>query len=353
MSCAKNAVLLSVFLLPFSCFAEVQDSGDVAEHIATIVSATPIERVNPYYPRSAAKKGQEGWSRISFVIDKEGNVIDPVVMDSSGLKVFDKAALDTAKQWKYSPAMQDGQAIEQCQVSVQMDFVLDKKQGVTRKFKTQFKQIVQAINEKQFEQAATMLEELGNSQLWNHSESAYYYLADAIYAKQINDDKRELRSLNRAVFSKTEALDNSWQLYLLERQFVLNLAQRKYVYALESFNILQKAPDNEAVLAKLSPYAQQVEQLIKSTEPMSMKANIHSEGQYYHHLSRDKFALFIDQGELDEVEIRCANKRSRFTVADGNEWQIPQSWGECTIFVTGTPDTQFQIVETGAYVSEI
>ena len=36
-----------------------------------------------------------------------------------------------------------------------------------------------------------------------------------------------------------------------------------------------------------------------------------------------------------------------------NEWQIPQSWGQCTIFVTGTPDTQFSIVETGAYVDQI
>ena len=353
MSFAKRTLLFSLISLPYSCFAGAQDSSGLAEHIETIVSAKPIERVNPEYPRSAAMKGQEGWSRISFVIDKEGNVVDPVVMDSSGLRVFDKAALETAKKWKYSPAMQDGQAIEQCQVSVQMDFMLQKQQGVTRKFKVKYKQITEAISDNQLEQAALMLEQLGNSQLWNHSESAFYYLADSIYAQKINDSQRELTSVNRALFSTKEALDNNWQLYLLERQFVLNLAQHKYLPALVSFNTLSKASDNQAVLAKLSPYAQQLEQLIKSTEPLSMKAKIHSEGQFYHQLSRDKFALFIDQGELDEVEIRCANKRSRFTVADGNEWQIPQSWGECTLFVTGTPDTQFNIVETGAYVGQI
>ena len=55
----------------------------LAEHIATVVEAQPLKRVDPQYPVSSARKSQEGWVKVSFVINKDGEVEDPVVQDSS------------------------------------------------------------------------------------------------------------------------------------------------------------------------------------------------------------------------------------------------------------------------------
>jgi TonB family protein len=353
MKRSTGALIYAGILLSTSYCTIAQNVGDVSEHISTIVNAKPIERIAPKFPINAARSGQEGWAKVSFVIDKEGNVVDPIIQDSSGLSSFEKETLKAVKKWKYSPAIQDGEAIEQCQMQVQMDFVLDKQKGVTRKFKTRYLDIIDAITNKDVEQAAALLTELGDSQLWNHSESTYYYLADAVYAKAIDNQERELKSVNRALSGSKETLKGNSYLYLIERQFILNLASQQYLNALESIDRLQATEDNEALLTKLQPYAEQVSQLVKSEEPLLMDATIHEGGQFYHKLSRDTFSLAVNQGSLDEVQIRCANKRSRFTVVEGNEWHIPKAWGQCTIFVTGKPETEFKVLELGAYVGEI
>ena len=352
-----NANTVTLFfagiLLTTPSFVFAQNSDNLSEHIDTVINAQAIERVPPKYPMSAARSGQEGWAKVSFVIDKDGNVIDPIIQDSSGLSDFEREALKAVKKWKYSPAIQDGEPIEQCQMSVQMDFVLDNQKGVTRKFKARYIDITDAIASKDLEQAAIMLAELGDSQLWNHSESTYYYLADALYAKAIDDQKRELKSVNRALSGSKQSLTDDSYLYLIERQFILNLASQQYLNALESIERLKDAKNNKKLLTKLQPYADEVSLLVKGEKPLFMDATIHEGGQFYHKLSRDTFALAVNQGSLDEVQVRCANKRSRFTAVDGNQWHIPKAWGQCTIFVTGKPKTQFSVLELGNYVGEI
>lgn len=349
----KIVALLSLF----GCQQSL--AQDLPEHIATIVDAQSIERVPPKYPVESARKGQEGWAKVSFVIDKEGNVLDLIIQDSSGLPSFEKAALRAISQWKYSPAMQDGKPIEQCQSQVQMDFVLDGKGGVTRSFKQDYTSILDAISANKLDEAEAKLAELGQAQLWNLTESTYYWVANAVYAKEIKDTKTELRSIRRALSGKIGKKATKGRLqddniaYLLERKFVLSLTESQYANAMEAFAQLKTVEGSEQSVIRLQPYADQLSQLLKGEDPLVLTTVIEPEHRFFHKLSRDSFSLVIDHGDLDEVEIRCANKRSRFTVAENSEWHIPSTWGQCTIFVSGSPETAFSVVETGHYVGEI
>jgi TonB family protein len=64
---------------------------------------------------------------VSYVINKEGNLIAPVVTDSSGIVNFESEALKAMKKWKFKPAKQNGEAIQQCDLEVQLDFKLNGK----------------------------------------------------------------------------------------------------------------------------------------------------------------------------------------------------------------------------------
>ena len=86
--------------------------------IDTVVNAKPVKRDPPKYPKNAARNGQEGWVKLSFVIDQQGNVLDPIVEDSSGVKSLENAARMAIINWKYDPAKRNGEAIEQCQMTV-------------------------------------------------------------------------------------------------------------------------------------------------------------------------------------------------------------------------------------------
>jgi TonB family protein len=327
---------------------------ELSEHIATVVQAQPIKRVNPTYPASSIRQHQEGWVRVSFVINEDGEVEDPVVQDSSGLRAFEKAALRATKRWQYSPAMQDGKPIQQCRNMVQLDFRLTGKSGVTRKFKARYKEVADAINNNDLPFAAELIAKMKDDQLWNLTESAFFWLVDSSYAKATGDHIRELESVRRSLAIESDAISKSTTRYLLEREFVLSVAQNQYSQAMQAYTRLEPFLQSEPELqARLAPYAEKVNSLIRSTEPIVREASISEKGRVFHQLSRNAFALNIAEGDLDEVQIRCDNKLSRFTAVSQSEWHIPASWGQCSVFVSGSPGARFRVIEVGEYIGEI
>jgi hypothetical protein len=89
------------------------------------------------------------------------------------------------------------------------------------------------------------------------------------------------------------------------------------------------------IFPKLFSYVTQIRKILEGEDPLIVQANIDDKGAWFHKLSRNSFSLTDIQGELDEIEIRCANKRTRTTVGSDTDWAIPASWGQCTVFVKG------------------
>jgi protein TonB len=87
--------------------------------------ATPIVRIEPKYPIQAARDGKEGWVKLSFTINEIGGVEDVQVTDAQPKRVFDKEAKRALKKWKYKPKVEDGKALKQFGLTVQLDFKMD------------------------------------------------------------------------------------------------------------------------------------------------------------------------------------------------------------------------------------
>jgi len=81
----------------------------------------PLYRVQPSYPEEAAERELEGWVLVRFSIKKDGTVSAPEIVKSSS-RLFDRAALDAIRSWKYAPQMLDGQAVERGGVLVKLNF---------------------------------------------------------------------------------------------------------------------------------------------------------------------------------------------------------------------------------------
>ena len=90
--------------------------------------ASPIVRINPKYPTSAARDGIEGWVQLSFNISPTGEVIDATVVNAKPKRIFDREALRAIKRWKYRPKIIEGVAQLQTGQTVQLDFKLDSSQ---------------------------------------------------------------------------------------------------------------------------------------------------------------------------------------------------------------------------------
>lgn len=84
----------------------------------------PIVTVAPEYPDRAASKGVEGWVIVEFTIDALGRVQAPVIVEGQPARVFDRAALNAVKRYKYKPRVINGEAVPVNRVRQRITFEL-------------------------------------------------------------------------------------------------------------------------------------------------------------------------------------------------------------------------------------
>jgi protein TonB len=89
--------------------------------------ARPVVRVNPKYPMSALRNGIQGWVKLAFDISEIGEVINVKVLDSKPKRVFDKAAKQALRKWKYRAKSVDGKQVQQQNFTVQLDFNMEQQ----------------------------------------------------------------------------------------------------------------------------------------------------------------------------------------------------------------------------------
>ena len=71
-----------------------------------------IENPHPEYPIIARKKGWQGRLLLAVHIDKNGNVLNVHVKETSGFEVLDKVSVKTIRDWKFLPARHGDNNVE-------------------------------------------------------------------------------------------------------------------------------------------------------------------------------------------------------------------------------------------------
>jgi protein TonB len=86
----------------------------------------PLVRVDPEYPARAKQQGIEGWVELKFTITPVGTVENAVVTGSNPSYIFDRAALQAVRKWRYNPKIENGVAVARAGVRVRLRFELSK-----------------------------------------------------------------------------------------------------------------------------------------------------------------------------------------------------------------------------------
>ena len=331
--------------------ALAESKADEVERISAFTPAKPLKRVDPKYPSQAIRKGREGWVRLSYVIDEEGRVKDPVVEDFFGSPSFKRSALSAVKKWQYNPAIKDGEPTQQCHQAVQMDFAISGKSGATRKFIKAYKDADERFNAGDVDAADEALKELLAWDTLNRYENTWLLNLESHIASKQGDVEREAQSLTRLLASNGSkrfnnmVFDEDYVAYALQRKIILDAQRGYYAEALKSYTTLQDMEAQETRIGEIAPLISQIEESIASEQNLTVPVTIGSDGNWFHTLVRSKFAFGNIQGELDTVEVRCDTHREKFTVAEAHVWQIPSSWGQCQVMVKGDSETKFDLIE--------
>lgn len=72
--------------------------------------ATPTFMPSPRYPSDLRKRGVEGVVIVRIRLDAQGNVVSAVVAKSTPPGVFDDAAINAARRYRFRPAIKNGKA---------------------------------------------------------------------------------------------------------------------------------------------------------------------------------------------------------------------------------------------------
>ena len=356
----------------------------LAKKVQTIVSATATKRVPPKYPINEARSGRDGWVRLSFVVEPDGSTSNIIVEESSGSKSFEREAIKATKKWQYTPAIENGKAIQQCNNSVQLDFRMHRKEGVSRKFNRLYRNFTEALNEKDEERVAALYPKMRDYQLYARAESYFQYSALAAYESEYGTKEQQYHYLIKAMrfsdssdyfksLKKQERLtstgikvkqgvdadkeikqtnkafnDNKERNLapILHQKLVLEL-DLNYLhsarYTLNQLLLLSVNSENHAIYQQ---QADAIENFIVSDSPILTPGSMKKRDFWYHSLIRNEFAFTHINGNLHKIDVRCSNKRHVYTVTEQSTWKIPSSWNNCSIYVYGDDNTTFTLVET-------
>lgn len=75
-----------------------------------VMAGLMIRHVDPVYPAEAKKKHISGDVLLKILINKEGHVVDAVIV--KGDPMLAGAAVEAVKQWRFQPYLLDGEPIE-------------------------------------------------------------------------------------------------------------------------------------------------------------------------------------------------------------------------------------------------
>ncbi|HEY1873568.1 MAG TPA: energy transducer TonB [Steroidobacteraceae bacterium] len=89
---------------------------DEAQQATTFISASSLTRtryVAPQFPDIARARGIDGWVDLQFIVGSDGTVGDVAVVGAQPAGIFEQAALDAVRHWRYQPVLHDGQPVSQ------------------------------------------------------------------------------------------------------------------------------------------------------------------------------------------------------------------------------------------------
>jgi len=97
--------------------AELTAARESAAQKNSVVPASSLPRtvyVSPKFPPTTARNREmNGWVELEFTVLTDGSTGNVVVTNSNPRRVFDSAAVNAVKQWRYKPVVRAGKAVDQ------------------------------------------------------------------------------------------------------------------------------------------------------------------------------------------------------------------------------------------------
>jgi TonB family protein len=109
--------------------AQDEEAKEHAKKVAEAAAAPPAlelaHYVPPTFPPEARKNAESGWVDVEFIVQTDGSISEPSVVEAEPKGLFDESALEAVRKWRYRPILRDGKPINH-RARVRVRFALQK-----------------------------------------------------------------------------------------------------------------------------------------------------------------------------------------------------------------------------------
>ncbi len=106
----------------------VRPAAVAASAPPAVLSESQMRRtlfVAPTYPPRARERGVEGWVELEFTVTKDGTTRDASIRAAEPTGIFDRAAMEAIRRWRYEPRVINGTIVDQ-RVEMRLRFRLSE-----------------------------------------------------------------------------------------------------------------------------------------------------------------------------------------------------------------------------------
>jgi TonB family protein len=312
--------------------------------IETFTGPKAIEKVAPSYPESERQTGDEGWVIVNLMIDPKGKPYEATVADSTGNRVFEKAALAAVDKWRFEPASKGGTPID-AGANVKLEFRLTGDSAASEQFVKIYKQVLKAVEAGDREHADSRLALLTTS-THNLYEDAYRAIATYTYYRKWGTDAQQLSALRRAIAGERSAryLPKGVFASALQAQLALEIRTQDYARALRTWETLNDVGLDAATRANLQKSIDQIQALRTDDKAYAVPGEIANTSWYYE-LLKQRFQIEVAAGAIAEVKLRCDQQYILFRFDPQLQYTISGNDSGCSMELIGDPGTKFRLIQ--------
>lgn len=83
---------------------------------------------DPVYPTLAKSQGVQGYVIIEYTVSTDGQVLNPVVVESEPAGVFDSSAMISIASWVYKPMIKNGEVLAAEKIRSRLEYRLGESE---------------------------------------------------------------------------------------------------------------------------------------------------------------------------------------------------------------------------------
>ncbi len=354
MACLASALMAA---LPASANnpVELQERAVVLASGADVAGI--LEKQNPIYPRRAAISASEGWVRLQFDIDTEGQprnlVVYEAATDSKTHRAIERATVEAVQQWRFTPATIDGQPVARAGFFQVMVFSINNnKSGLSPAFLDPYERASAALENGVPGEALEAIQELEAMELSTLEQYGYLALLHTRYWQAAGDDTMALQYAERARSVLVDSSAEDAYRQALRMTLTLNVAAHNFQTAQERYEELVEQDPGLADDDEVRASALQIQQVLAGREPIVTPGIIapcalclDDEYLFTHELNRGRFSISLEEGALEEIRISCQPAHVTLAWEGDVVWNIANDPQDCSVSVYGDPGTRLTLVE--------